>query len=41
MPIIVIFGNTGRIGGFPYNSDPNVGGGDPRIYILDPRNSGL
>jgi hypothetical protein len=39
MPLVVIFSRTGRIGGFPSNPDPVLG--DPYIYVLDPRNTGL
>jgi len=39
--LVVVFGRTGRIGGFPWNPDPNVGGGYPYYYVFDPRNSGL
>jgi hypothetical protein len=40
-PLIVIFCRTGRVGGFPINTDPNIGGGWPYYYVLDPRATGF
>jgi prepilin-type N-terminal cleavage/methylation domain-containing protein len=40
-PLLVIYSRTGRIAAVQFNNDPNVGGGDPYFYTLDPRSSGL